>query len=371
MMTDFITILVIAFSAGYIALALFTVIGESRVRPRELPPVLPMVSVILCARNEEQNVRRCLESLLLLDYPREKLEIFVVDDESEDRTLEIFREFAARDERFHVLSTTGMSREISGKQRPLNLGISKSSGEFFLITDADCTVGPGWVKEHLRAYHDDVGIVGGITRIDASGKGLYAIVQSCDLIFLISFAKGSAGWGFPITIMGNNISIRREAYEAVGGFGKMKPRIVEDMALMNTITRQTSYRLGWIDGKEGVVVSVPESKFDTFIEQRRRWLNELWDIPLIGRFMIGYGGLMDLCSIAALMLIPVNTLPLIVNIITWYLGVIIILSKNPGGTFRDILFIPLMIIFQVCYSTVIIYRSILARKKVKWKGREY
>lgn len=370
-MTDFIPILVIAFSAGYIFLTLFNAIGESRERPRTLPSVLPRVSVVVCARNEERNVRRCLESLHLLDYPREKLEINVVDDESEDRTLEIFREFAARNEKIHVLSTAGMSREIPGKQRPLNLGIGRSSGEFFLITDADCTVAPGWVKAHLAAFHDDVGIVGGITRIDVRGKGLYALMQSSDLIFMISIAMGCAGWGFPITIMGNNISFRRDAYEAVGGFSKMNPCIVEDMAIMNAITRQTPYRLGWVVGRQGVALSAPESKFDTFVEQRRRWLNEVWDMPLMGRFMIGYWALMNLNFIAALMLIPMTSLPLIVTAVAWYMGFIIVLSKNPGATFRDILFFPMMILFQICYCSVIIYRNIFARKKVKWKGREY
>lgn len=370
-MTDYFPLLVIIFSIGFVFLAVFNAIGESLGRPRALPSVLPRISVVVCARNEERNVRRCIESLLLLDYPREKMEINVVDDESEDHTLEIFKEYADRDERIHVHSTAGMSHKIPGKQRPLNLGISRSSGEIVLITDADCAVDQGWVKAHLGAYHEDVGIAGGITVIDVQGGGLYARVQSSDLIFLISIAMGCAGWGFPVTIMGNNISFRRKAYEAVGGFNKMKPRIVEDMALMNAITRQTSYRLGWAVGKKGMAISAPESKLLTFIEQRRRWLNEVGDMPFIGKFMLGYGALMNLNFFAALILIPYTFLPLLVTSTAWFMGLIIVLLKNPGATLRDILFIPLMVLFQICYCTVIIYRNFFQRKQVKWKGREY
>ncbi|MFA6472409.1 MAG: glycosyltransferase [Candidatus Latescibacterota bacterium] len=371
MMTDYFSLLIIIFAIGYILLALFNAIGESLGRPRPLPSVLPRVSAVVCARNEERNVQRCIESLLLLDYPREKIEINVVDDESEDRTLEIFHEYAARDDRVRVHSTAGMSHEVLGKQRPLNLGISCSTGEIVLITDADCAVDPGWVKAHLAAYHKNIGIAGGVTRVDVQGGGLYARVQSSDLIFLISIAMGCAGWGIPVTIMGNNISFRRDAYEAVGGFNNMKPRIVEDMALMNAITRQTSYRLGWAVGKKGVAVSVPESKFNTFIEQRRRWLNEVGDMPFIGKFMLGYGALMHLNFFAALFLTPHTFLPLLLTSVAWYMGLIIVLSKNPGAKFRDIVFIPLMILFQIMYCTAIIFKNIFQHKQVKWKGREY
>ena len=219
-MIEYLSLLIIIFSAGYIFLAVFNAIGEFLVRPRVLPTDLPRISVVVCARNEERNVRRCIESLLLLDYPRDKMEINVVDDESDDRTLEIFKEYAARDERVRVHSTGGMSHEIPGKQRPLSLGISRSSGEFVFITDADCAVDPGWIKAHLAGYREDVGITGGITRVDVRGGGLYARVQSSDLAFLISIAMGCAGWRFPVTIMGNNITFRKKAYEQVGGFEK-------------------------------------------------------------------------------------------------------------------------------------------------------
>jgi cellulose synthase/poly-beta-1,6-N-acetylglucosamine synthase-like glycosyltransferase len=371
MMTEYFSVFIILVSVGYVCLAVFNAMGESRQKLRELPFLLPRISIVVCARNEEKNIRRCIESLLALDYPGEKTEINVVDDESADRTLEIFKEYSARDQRIRVYSTAGMTHEIPGKQRPLNLGISNSTGEIVLITDADCAVEPGWAKAHVAVYTEDVGIAGGITRINVQGGGLYARVQSSDLIFLISIAMGCAGWGFPVTIMGNNISFRRDAYEKVGGFSKMKPRIVEDMALMNSITRETSFRLGWVTDKNGVAVSAPESEFSTFVEQRRRWLNEVWDMPFIGRFMLGYGAFMNLNFFASLILVPFTWYPLLITAIAWYMGYIIVLSKNNGATFRDILYIPFMVQFQIIYCMAIIYRTFFQHKEVKWKGREY
>ena len=151
----------------------------------------------------------------------------------------------------------------------------------------------------------------------------------------------------------------------------MKPRIVEDMALMNAITRQTPYRLGWAVGKKGVAVSAPESKFSTFVEQRRRWLNEVGDMPFIGKFMLGYGAFMHFNFFAALFLIPYSVLPIVVVSVAWYGGFVIVFSKNPGATIRDMTFIPFLVIFQIMYCTTIVYRSLFHGKKVKWKGRDY
>src|SRR5512143_3406751 len=64
----------------------------------------PSVSIIIAARNEEENIGRCLRSMCNLTYPREKLEILVVDDRSTDRTGEIVRGFSAESETIRLLT---------------------------------------------------------------------------------------------------------------------------------------------------------------------------------------------------------------------------------------------------------------------------
>ncbi len=369
-MSDLLSAVVIAYSFLYVLITLVLAIGELRVRPRPLPKELPRVSVVLCGRNEEKSIRRCLDSLAALDYPPDRLEINVVDDESTDRTLEIYRQYAANDARFRVFSTEGEPRTLIGKQRPLSLGIRESTGEIILGVDADIAVRPGWVKAHVAAYHAGVGVAGGTTRVVAPEGGLFAKLQACDLTAKISVALGCAGLGVPLTIMGNNISFRREAYASFGGFERMKPRIVEDLALMNAITRGAGYRLGWAAGLDGVADSTPETKFGIFIEQRRRWLNEVGDMSLIGRLMLGYEIVMNLVFVLALFLIPVSPIPALIAAVCWLGGYGLILSANPGATLRDFLLVPGMMLFQIYYGIIIVYRNLFG-KKIIWKGREY
>ena len=63
-----------------------------------------------------------------LDYPRDRIEVILVDDESTDRTKSIMHEYAARDSMFRALSTAGEPRILPGKTRPLNMGIRESRG---------------------------------------------------------------------------------------------------------------------------------------------------------------------------------------------------------------------------------------------------
>lgn len=372
-MSEFLSCAAIFYAVFYLLVTVIISAGLFRLRKSRHPEMLPRVSVVLCARNEERNLPRCLERLSQLDYPAEKLEINLVDDESGDRTLEIFHEYAARDSRFRVFNTKDEPRTLIGKQRPLNMGIRESGGEIVLIVDADIAVRPDWVRAHVSAYRGNVGVAGGITRVDPSGGGLFARVQAADLITKISVVAGSAGLGIPLTIMGNNISFRRKAYDAVGGFEKMKPRIVEDLALMNAITRDAGYRLGWASGPGGVVDSMPEDAVATFIEQRRRWLAEVDDMSFMGRMTIWLESIMYGVFLMTLALAAVSAsfLPVSVVAAAWCIGYALLLSVNPGATLRDFFHVPLMLLFQSYYAAIIGRGMIAGRKKVVWKGREY
>jgi len=371
MIIDILVIGIGLYAFIYVLFAVSITIGEKHLKPQVLPSELPTVSVVICARNEEKNVRRCLDSLMKLEYPENKLEILLVDDESEDRTIDIFQEYAEHGTVFRVLSTAGESHYLPAKQRPLHLGISKSRGEIVLVTDADIAVRPGWIKGHLSAYHEHIGIAGGTTRVDVSSGKLFDRVQCCDLITKHAVAMGCAGLGFPLSIMGNNFSFRREAYDLVGGFMGVGHSIVEDMALMNAIVKRTKYTSGWVTEKRGVVVSTPEEDFVAFINQRFRWICEVFDLSLIGKVMITVEALMVAAFITSLIIAPWNPKPLAATVIAWIFGYFIMLTSSPGNEKNDILYIPVMLVFQMFYGVVLGWRNVFGKKKVLWKGREY
>ncbi|MFC1692868.1 glycosyltransferase [Candidatus Latescibacterota bacterium] len=371
MITELLAAALGVYACIYLLVSVIVAIGVKSLKSRELSGELSNVSVVICARNEEKIIRRSLDSMLNLDYPRNRLEILLVDDESEDGTLDIFKEYAQRDGMFRVLSTAGEPRDLPGKQRALNLGISQSTGEIVLGTDADIAVKPGWIKAHLSAYLENVGIVGSTTRVDVTSGKIFDRLQCRELITKLAVAMGCAGLGLPVTPMGNNISFRRDAYEQVGGFSGMDVSIVEDMALMNAIVKRTHYKLGWITDKKGVVISIPEKDFATFINQRMRWTHEVNDLSMIGKFMITMETLMFSAFVISLALAPWNPLPVAVIPLAWIFGYYIILLPSQGYETNDLWYIPGVLLFQIVYSCVIGARIFSGNRKVVWKGRVY
>jgi succinoglycan biosynthesis protein ExoA len=114
----------------------------------------PFVSIVVPARNNENDIDRCLRSLNNLDYPKDCYEVIVVDGHSSDRTVEIAKAFNAR-----IVYDPGRG---GGRVVGLNAGIDYARGEYIAFTDADCAVDAGWLKKAARYFTDDsVAGVGG------------------------------------------------------------------------------------------------------------------------------------------------------------------------------------------------------------------
>ena len=109
----------------------------------------PKVSLIVPCFNEEKNVSKTLQSILNLDYPKENLEIIIVDDGSIDKTLEIVQEFAKHDNRIKVFH-----KENGGKYTALNFGIQKSQNPFIGTVDADSFLHKDSVKKIMEQFED-------------------------------------------------------------------------------------------------------------------------------------------------------------------------------------------------------------------------
>ncbi len=113
---------------------------------------LERVSIIVPVFNSEKTVKRCIESLLDLDYPKNKLEIIFVDDGSKDMTKEIIKSY--RQIRL-------VEQEHRGPAATRNNGFRNSSGNFIFFTDSDCIVPKNWIKEMLGRFGKDIAMVGG------------------------------------------------------------------------------------------------------------------------------------------------------------------------------------------------------------------
>jgi glycosyltransferase involved in cell wall biosynthesis len=114
---------------------------------------LPFISIIIPAKNEEKLIRSCLNSLKALDYPKDKLEIIVVDGLSTDQTDTVARELGAT-----VISN--VKQTVSPGR---NIGFENAKGELIAFTDADCIIDKNWLTNCVKYFEQDeaVACVGG------------------------------------------------------------------------------------------------------------------------------------------------------------------------------------------------------------------
>ena len=109
---------------------------------------LPTVSVIIPVYNAEKNIATLIESLLYLDYPKELLEIIIVDNNSSDRSKEIVKKYPVK-----LLE----EKNIQSSYAARNNGLRNSKGVILAFTDADCIVKDSWLKKGIECLQNGAG----------------------------------------------------------------------------------------------------------------------------------------------------------------------------------------------------------------------
>jgi cellulose synthase/poly-beta-1,6-N-acetylglucosamine synthase-like glycosyltransferase len=243
----------------------------------------PTVSLIVAAKNEEENIAKCIDSLLKLKYPAQKLEIIVINDNSIDRTGEIIRSYG---DRIKYIETEA-SANLKGKANALAQAIKKSTGEMIFTTDADCIVNPSWVTEMVKYYDERTGVVCSYSLPEP--RNLFWGVQSFDWLYLLTLSSGSAGLNDQLSCVGNNMSYRRKAYEEVGGYEKIKFSVTEDFMLLQTIKRKTKWGTRFPVNLNILNYTLPCMSLKELYRQKKRWGRGGLDINWFG-YLVGFIG---------------------------------------------------------------------------------
>lgn len=355
-----------------IAIAFYTVqqrifIKGFRWRLKTNPDYEPTVTIIVAARNEEKNIRECIESLIKIDYPREKLEIIIVDDFSTDKTGEIIDEYCQKYP--FVKKVIPHQKIISkpGKTNAIVNGIKSSSGEIIFTTDADCVVKPSWIKTQIKYFTDNVGVVTGFTFQKSYSQ--FTGMQNLDWVYLLTVAAGTINLGLPLSCIGNNMAYRRDAYNWVGGYENIKFSITEDFALLHKIHKHTHYDVVFPAEEGGVNLSEPCPDWKTLYRQKHRWGVGGLDAPFIGFVIMFWGWLSHLLILLQIFFGSAFTLFLTsIKFLSDAIFLFIPLKKfKLVKELKYFFAFELYFIFYVLLLPLIVFID----RKVIWKEREY
>ena len=335
--------------------------------PEEELKNFPLCTVLVCARDEERNIEHCLKSLAAIDYPKDRLEVLIVDDKSTDATPKILEAWKEKMPNLTVLRTGEEIMHLRGKVNALTQGMDVAKGEFVMITDADSRVKPNWVKEYVKYYDENTGMVASVTLLDV--KHTLDGIQSVDWSYLLGLAMASANINVPLSVIGNNISVRRAAYEDVGGYREIPFSVTEDFALFQAIWKKEPWKVRFPLHRDLLVMSEPCPNFKAWWRQKHRWVKGGEGLKAIGYLIFIIGLLANLAMITSLFILPVFA-ALLVIAIKWSADLLIILPVLARTRMQSLLkYFPIYEVYLALF--VFSMPVMIAQKNVKWKGRVY
>lgn len=241
----------------------------------------PRVSVVVAARNEANNIEKCISHLIRQDY--QNFEVLIGNDASSDETLSLAKISSEEDERIQILDITTQLGRAKGKSNVLAQLIRLTKGDIILVTDADTAVPESWISTMVAAFEENTGIVTGVTLV--KGKSLWARFQQIDWVYALLLVFKVSNIGFPVTSMGNNMAFRKVVYDAIGGYENLPFSITEDFQLFKSIIAK-DWGFKNLFSNEVLAITSPAETWGALLYQRKRWMRGAMEVPWYFKFLL-------------------------------------------------------------------------------------
>ncbi|MCT4631020.1 glycosyltransferase [Winogradskyella sp.] len=243
------------------------------------------LSVIICAKNEADNLKKNLRYILEQDYSN--FEVVLVNDSSSDDTLEVMKDFESKHNNIKIVDVKSNEAFWGNKKYALTLGIKASTQDFLVFTDADCKPNSNkWLSHISSKFSNQKAIV--------LGYGGYAKKKFSLLNLLIRFETvvtalqyfSYAKLGLPYMGVGRNMAYRKELFFNNNGFNShMKIKSGDDDLFINEIANSKNTAL--CVSNESFTISEPKTSFKDWIIQKRRHISTSSFYKTKHKFLLG------------------------------------------------------------------------------------
>jgi len=248
--------------------------NKRRRTPKPDEERLPTVSILVPVKNEEKVVGRLLRVLVDMDYPEQKKEIIVIDDDSTDKTVEICRRYV---ERYPNLIRLVLKPTSNRKASALNYGLRYAKGEIVATFDADNVPEPDALMRAAEYFEDPstAAVQGRICSINADQNMLTKFISYEEAVRYEVYMRGKDSLGLFVDLAGTCQFIRRSVLERVGGWDEES--LCEDMEMSFRLTendcniRYASEIRSWQENPANVT---------QLIRQRTRWYRGSMEVGL-------------------------------------------------------------------------------------------
>lgn len=243
------------------------------------------VSVIICAKNEAENLKNFLPAIIEQEYPN--FEIIVINDASRDETLEVLENFQQIDGRIQIVNVQNNETFWANKKYALTLGIKKAQNPYLLFTDADCAPqSKNWITEMAGKFSDQKSIIlgyGGYFKHTTSL--LNKLIRFETLLTALQYFS-YALWGAPYMGVGRNLAYTSREFYAHKGFAShLHLRSGDDDLFVNEAATPRNTAICFNAG--AITRSIPKKTFKDWFWQKRRHTSVAKEYKLRDRFLLG------------------------------------------------------------------------------------
>jgi cellulose synthase/poly-beta-1,6-N-acetylglucosamine synthase-like glycosyltransferase len=326
------------------------------------------VSVIVCAHDEEQNLRELIPALLSQDH--KEFEVIIVDDRSNDSTFDFLLAESAKDHRLRMVHVNRTPPHANSKKYALTLGIKAARFEWLLLTDADCRPdGNSWISSMSSHFKDNTAFVLGYSPYFEAKGFLNAFIRFDTLVTAIQYVS-FALLGNPYMGVGRNLAYRRSKFLESKGFNNILSITGGDDDLFVNLHAKGSNTAVCVD-RASQTHSKPKTSLRNFLHQKIRHLSvgryyKFSHRLLLGLFMISWLGVW----FTGIPLIAAGNYYIAGGLVIFRVILVIITvdvaAKRFGQKF-ELWLVPLLDFIYAFYYLVTGLRT-LVTKKIRWKN---
>jgi glycosyltransferase involved in cell wall biosynthesis len=267
-------------------LCYYIIFGHLAFAKKQYPPKNNLnISVIICARNEAENLQSNLESILTQNHSN--FEVIVVNDASTDNSLNILKSFQNKNKGLKIIDIKNSTAYRGNKKNAITKGIEAASFENLLFTDADCQPSSkDWIGDISAYFNSRKRIV--------LGYGAYKKIKNSFLNKIIRFETlmaatqyfSYASIGLPFMGVGRNLAYKKSLFIEAKGLDKHKHIISgDDDLFVNQMANKDNTAICYT--KPSITLSQPKISLKTWLQQKRRHLTTAMHYKPIHQFLLG------------------------------------------------------------------------------------
>ena len=254
-------------------------------KPQDVTAKNIPVSVIVCAKNEEENVKKFIPLLAEQNYP--DFEIVLIDDASSDETLEVFEEFEQKYSNIRLVKVENNEAFWGNKKYALTLGIKAAKKNYLLFTDADCyPTSKEWITAMTSEFTEEKTIVlgyGGYEKIENSL--LNKIIRFETILTAVQYFSWAKA-GLPYMGVGRNLAYKKDEFFNVNGFiDHIQVRSGDDDLFINQASNKLNTTISY--SPESFTYSKPKESYKDWFTQKRRHVSTAEYYKFFDKFQLG------------------------------------------------------------------------------------